>query len=166
MNDLLKQISSYNLFNYLLPGAVFCILLNSFFNYPLIPENIFAAAFFYYFVGLTISRVGSIAIEPILKFLRIIESDDYADFVDASRYDSKIEILSESNNTYRTLIALPICALIFHFCQTVSHVLALSVPLQGTILLFSILGLYILAYRKQSKYVSTRVEVALARPEK
>lgn len=28
MNDLLKQLSSYNLFNYLFPGTVFCVALN------------------------------------------------------------------------------------------------------------------------------------------
>ena len=67
MNDLLKQLSSYNLFNYLFPGTVFCVALNKLGGFDLIVEDLFAAFFFYYFVGLTISRVSSLIVEPLLN---------------------------------------------------------------------------------------------------
>jgi hypothetical protein len=72
LNDIVKQISSYNLFNYLLPGAVFCIVAQEATNVPLVQAELFSGFFFYYFVGLIISRVGSILIEPLLKNSKLV----------------------------------------------------------------------------------------------
>lgn len=100
MDKILDKLSSYNIFNYLFPGAVFCVVSDRYFTIPLLQDSIIDGLFLYYFVGLVISRFGSIAIEPLLKKLRIIQYSEYADFVEASKADPKIEILSESNNMY------------------------------------------------------------------
>ena len=67
MKDLLDKISSYNLFNYLLPGVLFALLADGLTSYTFIQSDIVVGIFLYYFMGLVISRVGSLAIEPILK---------------------------------------------------------------------------------------------------
>lgn len=74
MNDLLNKLSSYNLFNNLLPGIVFVILLNHFTEFEIKQDNLLLAAFLYYFIGMTISRVSSVVLEPLLKKLKFVRS--------------------------------------------------------------------------------------------
>src|ERR1700676_3643489 len=106
MNELLNKISSYNVFNYLLLGIVFSLLAGEIIHFPIAQKDILTAAFFYYFVGLVISRFGSLIIEPLLKAFCFVRFANYKDFVAASQKDPKLEILSEVNNTYRTLASL------------------------------------------------------------
>ena len=106
MEKLLDKLSSYNLFNYLLPGVVFSVLLEKTTNYSIIHKDVMIEAFLAYFLGLIISRVSSLIIEPLLKKVKFVKFADYKDFVLASEHDKKIELLSESNNMYRVFISL------------------------------------------------------------
>ena len=47
--------------------------------------------------------VPTVIIEPILKKTNFVKFRDYPDYINASKKDGKIELLSEVNNTYRTL---------------------------------------------------------------
>ena len=105
MNDLLSKISSYNLLNHLLPGALFGYWIES--RYSLNSStDIITKIFIYYFLGIIIGRIGSLAIFPILKCLKIIKFEDYGAYIEASKADKTIQVLSETNNQYRTLISL------------------------------------------------------------
>src|SRR5262245_46621561 len=106
MKDLLDKISSYNLFNYLLPGILFVVIAQKFTRYSFVQDNLVMGVFVYYFVCLIISRVGSLIIEPFLKKISFVVFADYSDFIIATNADPKIEILSEVNNMYRTIIAM------------------------------------------------------------
>ena len=66
MEKLLEKLTSYNLFNYLLPGIIFSVLLEKTTNYSIIHKDILIEAFLAYFIGLIISRVSSLIIEPLL----------------------------------------------------------------------------------------------------
>lgn len=159
MSELLSKISSYNVFNYLLPGIVFVAISSTWVNYGIEVSgtNIFVAAFVFYFVGLVISRIGSLVVEPLLKWVRFLEFEDYKNFVEASRKDPKIEILSEANNVYRTMCALLISLLVFRLYPLVEH----AIPfLQGRgvyVLIGSLLALFLASYRKQTSYVVKRI---------
>lgn len=157
MNDLLKQLSSYNLFNYLFPGTVFCVALNKLGGFDLIVEDLFAAFFFYYFVGLTISRVSSLIVEPLLKKTGFVKIGSYSDFIEAEKKDPKIAILSEVNNVYRTLISLPICAGAYWIGILVADALAVPSGLRATVLFASFAVLFLFSYRKQNSYVVKRI---------
>src|SRR6266540_3344577 len=100
MKELIDKMSSYNLFNYLLPGVLFIIILDGFTTYSFTQDNLIVGAFVSYFIGLVISRFGSLIIEPVLKKISFLRFADYAEFVFASKKDSKIDVLSESNNMY------------------------------------------------------------------
>ena len=112
MKDLLDKISSYNLFNYLLPGILFVCISKYFTDYNFIQDNDFIGAFLYYFIGMVISRFGSLFVEPILKRISFLKFADYESFIVASKKDEKIELFSEVNNTYRTITALFIILLL------------------------------------------------------
>ena len=84
MKDILEKISSYNLFNYLLPGVLFVVILEKFTTYSFVQENLIVGAFVYYFAGLVISRFGSLIVEPLLRKISFLKFADYEDFVSAS----------------------------------------------------------------------------------
>lgn len=157
MDKILEKLSSYNIFNYLFPGAVFCVIADRYFTIPLLQDSIIEGLFLYYFVGLVISRFGSIAIEPLLMRLRIIQYSDYSDFVKASKADPKIEILSESNNMYRSLLsAVALLCLII-----VTNKLVIDHPDFGDCVKYALLPALIVlfgfSYKKQTDYISKRV---------
>lgn len=159
MNDLISKISSYNLFNYLLPGVIFSFLVDNFTGYSLVQENVLVGVFLYYFVGLIISRVGSLAVEPFLKWIKFLKFADYKDFVKASKNDEKIEIFSEQNNMYRTFVSM----FFLFFILKGYEVLCLFFPflkeVDKFILPFLILCLFLSAYRKQTNYITKRISL-------
>ncbi len=79
MKELLDKLSSYNLFNYLLPGTVFVAAAQRISAHTFKDENIVVELFLYYFIGMVISRIGSLTIEPALKILKFIEFAEYKD---------------------------------------------------------------------------------------
>lgn len=158
IKDILDKISSYNIFNYLLPGTLFVFLTKEFAGYNMIQENNLIGAFLYYFVGMVVSRFGSLFIEPFLKKIKFVKFSDYKNFVKASKNDNKIELLSEVNNTYRTLLSMFILLSLlktyldlkirFNILHTTSIILLVS---------FLII-LFLFSYRKQTNYITKRIE--------
>ena len=63
MNELLDKLSTYNIFNFLLPGILFAIVGDTISSYKFVQEDIVVGVFLYYFMGLVISRVGSVTIQ-------------------------------------------------------------------------------------------------------
>lgn len=158
MKDLLDEISSYNLFNYLLPGILFVCISKYFTDYNFIQDNDFIGAFLYYFIGMVISRFGSLFVEPNLKRISFLKFADYNSFIVASKKDEKIELFSELNNTYRTITALFIILLllkIYNYFQVLCNI-----PLNITylIVVVVILVIFLFSYRKQTNYITKRIK--------
>ncbi len=157
MKEIVEKISSYNLFNYLLPGTLFVVLLDKANIYHLVQENIFNAAFLYYFVGLSISRFGSIIVEPFLRKIGFMHYSDYSKYVLAVKKDAKIELLSEVNNTYRTLVAMFITILLVSLFKFIEQLVPQMQGWSITLLLFTLLLLYLFSYKKQTEYIVNRI---------
>src|SRR5262245_29525169 len=102
MKELLDKLSSYNLFNYLLPGTVFVAAAQRISAHTFKDENIVVELFLYYFIGLVISRLGSLILEPVMKKAKFVRFAPYRDYISACAKDAKIETLSEQNNSFRT----------------------------------------------------------------
>lgn len=161
MNELLKVIEEYKIFNYLVPGVITTYLLGdgSFFE-KIQNINLFAAFFIYYFVGFTISRLGSLIIGPVLKRSGVVKFEDYTKFLVAARRDNKIELLSQENNSYRTYIAVFAVVLIVN---TIVRIFDNDVLRTRESLLFlsamgSLLMLMIFSYRKQTTFITKRIK--------
>jgi hypothetical protein len=157
MSELLEKISSYNIFNNLLPGVLFAVICERFTNFDAVVDDLFLAVFVYYFYGLVISRIGSLIMEPPLTKLKIIVYSDHLDYVKAEAVDPKIQTLLETHNMYRSLCGMFLIASIlvaismdkyaYCFCDSV-------LPLVGCVIgFFMFLG----AWRKQSDYINSRV---------
>jgi len=161
MKDFFEKLSSYNIFNYLLPGVLFAFFTEQLTQIKLIQDDILIGVFLYYFIGLIISRVGSIFIEPVLKSSGFLKFADYDDFIKASKNDEKINVLSETNNMYRTLISM---FLLLILIKIYSYFLCLFPQIIEWSLLFLIVLLFFMflfAYRKQTKYIVKRIKSEL-----
>lgn len=159
MKELLDKLSSYNLFNYLLPGVIFAALVDRFTSFHAIQDSIAVGVFVYYFIGSIISRVGSLLIEPLLKRTKFVTFASYSDFVSAAKEDPKIEILSEQNNMYRTICAMFLlfgAVIIFDkFGKQCTWLEEWS----GSLALTALFSLYLFSYRKQCNYITKRVKL-------
>lgn len=161
MKELLGKISSYNVFNYLLPGIVFCVLGEYLTTYNFIQEEIVIGVFFYYFIGLIISRIGSLFLEPILKKIKFLNFASYSDFVSASKNDEKLLVLSEANNMYRTICALLLSLVsVKLFEKTVTYVPQIE-NISTELLVLGLVILFLFSYRKQTQYITKRIKYGL-----
>lgn len=157
MNELLSKLSSYNVFNYLLPGIVFAVLAGEIFHYPIVQRDILTGAFLYYFAGLVVSRFGSLIIEPLLKALSFVKFADYKDFIAVSQKDPKLDVLSEVNNTYRTLASLFSLLLLLKLYVKLEGKFPCLKEWDTTVLVVLLLAMFMFSYRKQTSYITKRI---------
>jgi len=158
MKDLLDKISSYNLFNYLLPGILFVCISKYFTDYNFIQDNNLIGAFLYYFIGMVISRFGSMFVEPILKRISFLKFADYKSFIVASKKDDKIELFSEVNNTYRTITALFIILLLVKIYNHIQVIWNIPLNITYLIVVVVILVIFLFSYRQQTNYITKRIK--------
>lgn len=158
MNDLLSKISSYHLFNYLLPGCLFAVLATRVTHREFIQPQVVLGLFLYYFYGLVISRLGSLVLEPFLRRINFLSATDYGQFVAACKKDPKIDVLSESNNMYRTLVSLLMALILAKGFTWVESRYPFLRQFDGGALIFVLLVIFLLSYRKQDSYITKRIK--------
>jgi hypothetical protein len=158
MKEILDKISSYNLFNYLLPGVLFAYIASNLTGLNLIQTDLITGAFVYYFIGLIISRLGSLIIEPILKKTKFVNFADYKDFVLASKTDTKIDTLSEANNMYRTLMSMLLLTIILDLYSYLANRIPVIKDYSIMLLVILLFIMFLFSYRKQTNYITKRIK--------
>lgn len=158
MKEIIDKISTYNIFNYLFPGVLFVIIASRLTDYNFVQEDNLLGAFLYYFIGMVISRFGSVIIEPILKKVKFLKFREYNKYVSASKKDSKIELLSEVNNTYRTLNSMMVSLLLLKIYNSLETKFEFNNSVSLIILSILIFILFIFSYRKQTNYITKRID--------
>lgn len=137
------------------------VLLKETTNINLIQGSIIEGVFLYYFIGLIISRIGSVLVEPVLLFFKFIKYADPIDFKKADNQDSQIKLHLEINNMLRTLIALMFVWLII----VVTDSLGLKIDFKSEIVVISIitllLVLFLFSFKKQTKFINRRIKFIL-----
>jgi sterol desaturase/sphingolipid hydroxylase (fatty acid hydroxylase superfamily) len=157
LSDLLDKLTSYNLFNYLLPGAVFAYFAESSFAIKLIPDDLVTAAFVYYFLGVVISRLGSLLLEPLLKKLRVVKFEPYPAYLAASEKDAKIEILVEAANMYRTFFSAMLLLFLLAAYLKIESLFPYLPEWRSLIGGLASAFVFLFAYKKQTAYIASRV---------
>ena len=181
VKNVIEKVSSYHIFNYFFPGIIFCWLIDKVTRVSISTGEVWKDIFIYYFVGMTISRIGSIYIEAALRSVKIPNKDrkkepllnfiPYGDYITASKKDGFIKTLNEMNNTYRTLLTVFIVATgvklydIF-FYDMVQGFGDTGNSVSLLILFLLTIILFVNSYRKQTDYIKKRVEKALSNQEK
>lgn len=158
MKEIIDKITSYNLFNYLLPGILFAVIAGELTQFRFIQDDIIIGAFVYYFIGLIISRFGSLIIEPLLKKVSYLKFSPYSDFISASKKDLKLEVLLEANNMYRTFCSLFVLLLLLKLYNLIGFKVFIINNYNLYILIVLLLVIFLYAYRKQTKYITNRIK--------
>ena len=158
MKDFIDKLSSYNLFNYLFPGVVFVVLAKELTGYSFIQQDVILGFFLYYFIGLVVSRIGSLVVEPLLKWTSFLKYADYKDYVSATKKDERLELLSEVNNTYRTLCACFGLLILLKLIEVLGKKFSIPHGWEFFILVVTLLVVFLFSYKKQTAYVKKRVE--------
>ena len=178
MNDVarnvIEKISSYNLFNNFFPGIIFCYMVKEFTRFSLADGELLENLFIYYFVGMIISRVGSMFVEKILKLIKVknkktntkeafLNFAPYNEYIEASENSPFIKTLNEVNNVYRTIIAVFIAIIVVKLYDWLFYDFINNIGVLGNNLIFIIICLLIVllfsqSYKKQTDYIRSRVE--------
>lgn len=158
MKEFLDKLASYHLFNYLLPGGLFVFLANKFVNIDLYQTDIVFGLFLYYFIGLVISRIGSLILEPFLRRSKFVAFADYKDFVYASKIDLKIEQILEVNNMYRTLFTLFLVLFLMKLYKLIEASIHFVAVWDEYLFIGILFFMFLFSYKKQSRLISERVK--------
>lgn len=165
MGELINKLSNYNIFNYLFPGVIVCYCLEKLSIYNIFHKEIIVNAFMCYFVGLCVSRISSLIVEPILIKIKFLPREDYKKYIEASKIDDKIELFSEISNSYRTLmISFLVIPIANAFMIYPNEWQANDYKILIVFVLLSIL--FLLSHMKQNSYVIKRINNALNNKEK
>ena len=96
-------------------------------------------------------------VEPILKAVGFVTFVDYGKFVEASKADPKIDVLSETNNMYRTLCAIFLLLLLVVLFDLFAPSLPWLVEGSPYIVGVALVVMFLFAYQKQTAYIVGRV---------
>ena len=158
MDKLIEKLSEYNILNYLIPGVLFLCFIDALEIHDINEKNIFLMLFGGYFAGMILSRLGSIIIEPLFKWLKIVVYASYSDYLKAEKKDTKLPRLVSENNMFRTFVAMFILLIIMYLCSLSSRInVFLHSRWAILFLMIILLILYSLAFRKQTSYIRKRV---------
>lgn len=158
MSNVIEKLGSYQIITNLLPGTFFGIALELILGIGITSLSITEKIVIYYFIGLILNRIGSLVVNPILKKCKVIVEVPYQDYVKAVKKDSKIDILSETNNYFRTLLAGTILLLIIYICMNSGIIWKWLVSNWRWSSLVCLIIMFVFAYRKQTDYVRRHVE--------
>lgn len=104
------------------------------------------------------SRVGSLVVEPFLKKKSWVIFVPYQEFLQAEKIDSKLTVLSQENNVFRSYISVMFISIIVYVYKNYSTNWKIFFTDKSLVLMFSLLVLFLFAYKKQTSFVRKRVE--------
>ena len=61
LNNVIEKISSYEIFNNIIPGVIYSVFTEKLTDFHITTENVFMNIVLLYFIGLVIGRIGSIS---------------------------------------------------------------------------------------------------------
>ena len=157
MKAILEKLSAYSIFSYLVVGLLFVALGERLTSFSLVQRSWVFGIVIYYFIGLVISRVGALIVKPLLERIGFIKEAPYEDYVEASRSDGKIDILSTQKNMFRTFCAMVMMLIGLKIGEKVIGVLPWGADVYDFIMLAGLFVLLVFSYRKQAQEVVRRV---------
>ena len=165
MDKFLNKLSEYHFIQSLVPGMIFTYCSKMFYEINFLTDKPVYDFIVILIIGIIISRIGSIIVEPILRKLKILKFCKYTDYVEASQKDSFIKNLSETNNLYRGIIATFLLLLFEKLFLIISERIVWLNDWSYLIISVLLIVLFIVSYRKQTNYIKQRIDNALDKSE-
>ncbi len=158
LTRLLDKISSYDFLNYLLPGSIFCVLLKHLVGYDIIAFSMIENFLICYFVGLVISRFGSLVIKEVMKKVGFFVEVNYKDFLAAEKVDPKLIVLNAVNNMFCSFASAMFLLLLAYLVKYIAIIATIVTNHLGVIVVLLLLVLFLFSVRKQTAFIKRRVE--------
>ncbi len=159
MEQLIEKLDSYKILNNLLPGFILAYLFEFSMGIVISQGKIIENLLIYYFLGMIVNRIGSVIVEPLCKKAKLVKYADYGDYIKASKKDEKIDVLSETNNMYRTILAALLIVMIAKIGIKILPEVVLDYSSFAVIVILGVL--FLVSYRKQTDYIAKRVRKTL-----
>lgn len=157
MDKIIDKIDKYNIFTNMVPG--YLLLIFNIYYFEIGDLNIGEQIIISYFIGQTLSRLGSIIGQKILLKFTKEKGEPYDKYIIASEKDSKIEILMQERNMCRTLCILFVICIIEIIITKIINICTINNDIIFIILLVIFLVIYTISFCKYNKYISERVRI-------
>lgn len=160
MKYILDKISSYNLFNNLVPGLSYLYLSDKILNTCFFNDSLIEIIIIAYLVGMIISRFSSIVITNIIFKVSNIKEAKYKDYITACDKDEKINVLLQDRNIYRSLCGMGVILLFLKLVQILlGNNLNYNIILEIIFLIVFII-IFAISFVKQNKFIINRIKTA------
>lgn len=157
MEKIIEKISNYHIFNHLVPGILFIIISDYTLGTNIYSDDIIYLFFISYFIGIAISRIGSLIVANVLYLFTKENGEDYKKYINACEKDSKIDILIQDKNMYRNICTMLILILLIKVISIINFNINISRDLKIIIVLCLMIILFAISFLKQNKYISSRI---------
>lgn len=158
MNNFIEKLGSYQIMTNLMPGVFFGIGLKLLLGITLPIQNTGEEIIVYYFMGLIINRISSLIVKPILNACIFIKEASYSDYIKAANIDPKIDVLSETNNHFRTLLTSSLLLIITAILKDrICTIKWMSLNWKWVLMIFLSM-LFLSALIKQTNFICKRIE--------
>ena len=157
MSKIIEKIDSYNIFTNIVPGYVFLVF--NLYYFQINSLNIGEQIIISYFVGQTLSRLGSIIVQKILFKFTKEKGEAYDKYVLASENDPKINVLMQERNMCRTFCTLFAICIIEIIISKLLKVYSIPKDIIIIILITIFLVIYSISFCKYNKYIADRVRI-------
>ena len=144
--------------NYLVPWVLFAFIGTQITDIDFTFWNDVYSLFIFYFYWMVLSRIGSLLVGKFFKKYVFDDYSSYSDYISAEKNDEKLPILSETNSTYRTMIATIFVLILLYVAVNCFQVNLWVYPELVPIVLVLLLILFSFSYNKQTWFIVDRVK--------
>lgn len=163
---MFDKLDAYNLVANLVPGAALTYALHlSEFPAPA-PESIAAFLLASFVAGVTTNRLGSLALDPLLRAerIRFLKPKNYKSFVTSERKDSKLEILVANAGLYRTFFTAGLIYFGLLALNNVAKLVGINSETTLWALLVMAMLVFLFALKKEDNYIHDRLSMEAPDP--
>jgi hypothetical protein len=155
---MLDRFDAYNFVTSLIPGAALLLALGaSGFPTPDL-KNVIPFIVVSFALGAISNRLGSLAIDPLIRRLRLLPKKDYDSYIRASEHDRKLDAIVQNANLYRTFATAGLVYFSLLLLRKVAVAVGISQSYFAQILLAVAILIFVAAYIGQDRYISKRVQ--------
>lgn len=160
MSNFIERLGSYQIMTNLLPGVFLGMALKLLLGIVIPMESIGEEIIVYYFIGFVINRISSLIVKPVLEKCKFIHQAPYPAYYKAAKIDSKIDVLSETNNYFRALLTSSLLLIAISIVRISIWKIEWIASNWKWISIVSLVIVFLFAYKKQTEYICKRVEIA------
>jgi hypothetical protein len=114
---------------------------------------------------MVISRIGSLVVEKLLRKIKIVNFVCYNEYIKASKKDTFLKIMSETNNIYRTIISLVLSLIAIKAYSIIDQIYCVYSIVKYIISAVLLLVVFVLSYRKQTNMIRERINSQISNNE-